>query len=150
MIYTKITNIDSYSSLHPRFKDAFAALKEYALADTPTGKYFIGGDNLFVNVQAYDTEDGDKFEQHHKYIDIQYVISGCEDIKAVNIDDAILTDEYSDSEDCAFYRPAAGVATFEMTAGDALILFPDDPHCPGLPHGAPSHVQKAIVKVRID
>ena len=152
MVYTKIKDIAAYASLHPRFPAAFDALKKYASVDTPDGHYVIDGDNLFVNVDTYETADKktELYEQHHKYIDIQYIVSGKETIKAINLDDALISEEYKEERECAFYVPAAGVASFGMTDGDALILFPTDPHCPGLPLGNTSFVKKIIVKVKID
>lgn len=151
MVFTKISNISAYASLHPRFKPAFEALKKYASPDTPDGRYEIDGDNLFVNVNSYRTASKDElYEQHHKYIDIQYIAAGKETIKAINLDGALLADPYKEERECAFYKPGKGTAIFEMTDGDALILFPDDPHCPGLVYGEETNVKKIIVKVKVD
>lgn len=151
MVFTKISSIDKYASLHPSFKMAFDALRKYASPDTPEGKYVIDGDNLFVNVQAYETEMPDKiqYEGHCRYIDIQYVISGNEDIKVMNIDDSDVTKEYDPENDYALYAPLGAESTCELSAGDLLILFPEDLHAPGLAHKAPSYVQKIVVKVKI-
>ena len=74
---------------------------------------------------------------------------GKETIKAITLDGAVLADPYKEERECAFYRPGKGTAIFKMTDGDALILFPNDPHCPGLVYGEETNVKKIIVKVKV-
>ena len=149
MIYSKLENIDKYSSLHPLFSAAFDALNKYANSDAAPGKYIIDGDNLFLNVQSYTTSGKDKFEQHLKYIDIQYVIRGKENIKVTTASEAEMTDSYNDYNDCALYKSVGCTTTVEMSDGSALILFPEDLHNPGLPQVKESNVRKIVVKVKI-
>ncbi len=80
MIVDRIENTRLYASLHKRFKKAFAALADPALAQKPDGRYSIDGDNLYYMVQHYTTKPVDqaRFESHRKYIDIQVLLAGQE------------------------------------------------------------------------
>ncbi len=151
MVMTKLSCLDKYAPIHPRFAAAFEALKKYASTDTPDGQIIVDGEDIFINVFSYDTAPADsyKYEGHKNYIDIQCIMAGNEDIKVVNIADAILTDEYYAEGDAAFYVAKDTETTLEMGTGDVAIFFPSDLHAPSLMHEAPSKMKKFVVKVRV-
>src|SRR3954470_16939039 len=61
---------------------AFAYLKNTDLKNLANGKHVIDGDNVYAIVTEAPTKDYDKtaFESHRKYIDLQYVITGEENM----------------------------------------------------------------------
>ena len=61
---------------------AFAYLKQTNLQTLANGRYAIDGDNVYAIVTEAPTKDYDKtaFESHRKYIDLQYVITGNENM----------------------------------------------------------------------
>ncbi len=69
------------AEINEKFKKAFDFLKTSDLVNMPCGKYEIDGENIFAIIQEYETkpiEDG-KWK-HTKYHDIQYIISGQEEM----------------------------------------------------------------------
>lgn len=115
---------------------------------TPIGKYEIEDDNLYALVQEYKSKDIEvaKPEGHHKYIDIQYIISGVELIGLATLRDQIpilskKEDDY-DLYDC-------DTTLFRMDSGMFSIFFPGDLHMPGIKVNQSSTVKKIVIKVKI-
>lgn len=151
MIIDNIRNCEKYYALHPSFAAAFEQLKKLT-ADSETGRYTVDGDNIFVNHAAYTTKPHDEcgFENHKKYVDIQYVLAGAERIDL--IDAALLTvreDKYA-SSDIAFFENADALTRVTLHAGDFVLIFPDEAHRPCMAAGkAPEAVVKAVAKVKL-
>lgn len=148
MIYTKLSDAKIYEKMHPLFKKAFEELKKYGPNDFKYDSLEIQGDDIVFNFNEYETSDSDRYEDHGTYIDIQYMVEGHEVIKVINKKDALLQKEYVKEDDVAWYLPKENVASFEMFPGDILILFPDDPHNPGLPYKKSENVKKIVAKVK--
>ena len=148
MVIDKIENCKLYQGLGKRIAKAFEYINETDLSQTPVGNYEIDGENLFALVQQYETKDieGANPEGHHKYIDIQYIISGVELIGLVTLRDQIPVlskkeDNY-DLYDC-------DTTLFRMDSGMFSIFFPEDIHMPGIELKQSSTVKKVVIKVKI-
>src|SRR5574340_1252862 len=78
MILDTLLNSEQYAALGAGFKKAFTFLKRPNLADLPAGKQVIDGDKVFAIVSkgSGKKRSEGKLETHQRYIDIQYVISG--------------------------------------------------------------------------
>src|SRR5690242_17522410 len=128
MICDQLSQWHRYSSLSPRFANAFAFL-ETVTADTPTGRQALDGDNLFALVQKYTTRSADKaqFEAHRKYIDIQYLIAGRETILWAPLSKlTAVTQPYDVEKECALFAPVSSATPVRMNPGQFAILFPED------------------------
>ncbi len=151
MIIDNIKNCEKYYSLHPSFAAAFEQLKKLT-ADSETGRYTVDGDAVFVNMAAYTTKTHDEcgFENHKKYVDIQYVLSGAERIDLIDADKLTVTeDKYADG-DIAFFADSAAQTSVTLQAGDFVLIFPDEAHRPCMAdNNVPSAVAKAVAKVRM-
>lgn len=68
------------------------------------GRYEIDADNLFALVQKYDSipKEQGKWECHRKYIDIQFIAEGTEQIGFRNIDKMKIITEYNPEKDVSF------------------------------------------------
>ena len=80
MILDHLDNALLYGGLGQRIAVGLAMLNEDRVRNAAPGKYQVDGDNLFYVVSEYETkpvEEG-KFEIHRRYMDIQYIVSGCE------------------------------------------------------------------------
>ncbi len=149
MIIDNIKNCEKYYAVHPSFKAAFEQLKAMT-AESEPGRYTVDGDNIFVNMAAYTTKTHDecKYENHKRYIDIQYVLSGAERIDLMDADKLTVTeDKYADS-DIAFFADADAQTSVTLQAGDFVLIFADEAHRPCMAaKNIPSAVAKAVAKV---
>lgn len=117
------------------------------------GKYEIAGSDIYASVSEYTTDlkENKKLEAHVKYIDIQYIISGAENIGFDVLTDALAVKEDKLAEkDVIFYQTVPNETDLKLTAGMYAIFFPWDVHRPGCAAGAPGPVRKVVVKVSLD
>jgi len=152
MIFDIIANSDNYSSLYKGIAEGFNFIKKAVSEDLPVGKYEIDGTNIFAMVQEYTTKphDGAVFEAHRKYIDIQYVISGIEEIGICDISKGVVRTEYNQETEAEFYEKNDKCGKLVLEAGDFAIFFPNDLHMPGLAfEGKTCNVKKIVVKVAL-
>ena len=149
MILTTINDSHRYESLNPLFKELFDYVKTHDLLNAPLGRIEIDGDRLFINNSLAKalSKDEQVLEMHRRYIDVHILLAGSEtvgwkplaDIKNITKDyDA--EGDYMLSDD----RPTAYV---DMTPGDVLIVWPEDPHAPVIGTG---EIRKLIGKVLVE
>jgi len=151
MISDTIKNKNLYGGISSRIKTALEHLATTDFTNIEPGRYELDGDNLFVLVQKYDTlpKDQGKWECHRKYIDIQYIAEGIEQIGFSNISNMKITTDYNPEKDVAFLSGDGDVVT--LTKGSYGIFFPDDAHKPKLaPENKPGPVKKVVVKIKVD
>jgi YhcH/YjgK/YiaL family protein len=149
MIYDKLENAAIYYALHPLFKSTFDALQNWDWENLPCGRHDIDGDNIFINLAEYQTvlPDQGVWEAHRKYIDIQVIIHGEEQMGHTFNNTLQIKDVYDASKDVEFYSGAGQLITYSKST--FAIYYPHDAHKPGLISGAPGTVRKAVAKVRI-
>lgn len=152
MIIEKIERWSKYSKLFPEIDVAIqflAAINEH----TRLGRHDLKGEQIFAMMQKYTTssaKNGAEYEVHRKYIDIQYMYSGIENILWSPLEDLNkLTREYSDTSDCAKYLVTNVDSTICMSAGRFAVFMPEDAHAPGYSVNKPASVTKCVIKVRI-
>ncbi len=127
---------------------AFAWLSDPASAALPAGRYEIT-ENTYAKVQIDSTRDVMNFEDHHKGIDVFYIVSGEELINVSRPEDMTdLVSAYNESKDVEYYRSSSKSTPVVLGPGDMIILFPSDAHQPMLPpSGERGPIQKLIVKI---
>jgi len=148
MILDHLDNWRRYATLHPGFEGAFAFLGRRDLVDLSPGRHPIEGERLYALVIKEDGRDRDRarLEIHKRYIDIQFTITGADDIgwkPAAQCTDE--DQEYGPEKDVGFFRdkPEAWVTT---TPGTFSIFFPEDAHAP---LGGTGAIHKVVVKVAL-
>lgn len=150
-----VTNINSpelslYASLNPYFAKAFEDIKKIVAENTEVGKYIIEEDKYFYMVQEYEAKlpEDSKFEVHEKFIDIQYIVSGCEEIRFDKPER--LKPGIEPKGDNVFYTMETDTYdTTVLTSGDFTIIFPGEAHAPGIRHNeSDKNVRKIVVKIR--
>lgn len=150
MILDLLSHSDCYAALHPRLAAAFAFLKRGNAGTLPPGRYDIDGDNVFALVQTYDTRAPEprRFEVHRRYVDLQFIVEGCERIGVADVGTLQLIEPYDEQRDAAFLT---GTGTdLALPAGSFMVLFQHDAHQPCLhPADGPAPVRKIVVKVHI-
>jgi len=151
MIVDKLENANLYTGISEKIASALEILKDPAIADKADGRYDIDGDNLYYMVQRYAAgpiKDG-RVEAHKKYIDVQFVASGCEVIGYVPIDSLEIDVPYDEKSDVVFYKTPESLSSMKICKGMFCILFPADGHMPGRICCESSEVCKIVVKIRI-
>jgi biofilm protein TabA len=149
MIIDKLQNAKSYYNMHPAFEKAFAFLRQDNLAELAPGRYDIDGDKLFCSISKGPgrSRSEAKLEAHRKYIDIQYVIAGTDEMG------------YKPTADCKFidtvYDANADIGFFQdqpdnwipVPAGSFVIFFPQDAHAPLV---SDQEIHKAVLKIAVE
>lgn len=146
MVLDVLANAGRYSALHPSFTRAFAFLASVDLDALQPGRNEIDGDALFVILDRKDGRghEGARLEAHRRYIDIQYTVSGDEEIgwsafAACADPDA----PFDEAKDIGFFRDRPST-WLRVPPGSFAIFFPEDAHAPLAGRGA---LVKAIVKI---
>ena len=136
----------AYPFLEKALDAAEALLKSEAISD---GRHEVDGDNVFINVSSYETKPINNerlFESHKEYIDIQLVASGKEQLGFTSKESLTVTEAYK--PDYELYGMVDEFDGIVLTRGKFAVLFPDEPHAPGLACGEPCLVKKLVVKVK--
>ena len=145
MIIDSLTQADKYISLHKDFKLVFDYLKENDISEMACGSYKLRGDEVFFNLQEYETKPVQKLEAHKKYIDIQVVAVGEELMGYTNIANTTVTEEYDVDRDVMFL--SGEVSKLKADNKTFLIFYPEDAHMPALSVNEQKWVKKAIFKI---
>lgn len=150
MVLDKLDNASWYLGLGERIAIALAYLRENDCTKLPVGKTPIRGDQIYALVQDNTTKPREQgvWEAHRKYIDVQFVATGVEEIGYANIETLSVKKPYGDKDDYALFDGPGSFVT--VPAGSFTIFFPADGHIPGLAvNGQPAAVRKVVVKVAV-
>lgn len=149
MIFDSIVNSERYYVLGDKFKKAFEFLKNTDLENLPQEVVEIEGDEIYALPQRYITknESEARWESHRKYIDIQYVVFGSENIGFVLEDYLEELEPYNEEKDVEFFKGDGDYV--QINEGEFAVFFPDDAHMPGLKVGGNEEVYKIVVKIKV-
>lgn len=147
MILDSLKNKQQYESLHPRFKQVFDYIDTHDLAAMELGRHDVDGDNIFVMVQELELRplEQARLELHRKYIDIQLLLCGDEEIFGWSEKRDCLTPEtdFDDKKDIQLFVDTPQ-CFYSVKEGQFSILYPEDGHAPMLGQG---NVKKCIFKI---
>lgn len=146
MILDHLENWERYVALNDGLVKAFSFLQRTDLAELPDGRVDIDGDNVYAVVLHCEGLGRDRatLEGHRKYIDVQFVISGTDEMgwkpAVFCTNDGQGFDEANDLE---FYcdEPETWVT---VPPERFAIFFTADAHAP---MGGLGQLHKVIVKV---
>lgn len=145
-------NYQEFSRQYHRNKEywqkTFAYLATTDLHTIARGKYPIDGDNVYASVTIDSSKNFDKtnWESHRKYIDVQCIIDGVENMGVVPVPEATVTKPYDDKRDVANYSATGKIHT--GNPGTFFIFFPGDAHRPNISPGGNKPVRKVVIKVK--
>jgi len=149
MILDTLKNFRAYYCLNRGFEKAFGFLSRADLEDLPADKYEIEGEKIFaiiVNDFGEKKEEG-LLEVHRKYVDIQFVLSGTDEMawkpKSLCLSPIADYDEKNDAQN--FHdKPDTWIS---VHPNSYVIFFPEDAHMAMVSSGI---IHKVIVKVAVD
>ena len=151
MIADTLAQHSRYHILSPHFAAAFKFLENLP-AQPQLGRHDLDGDNCFALVQTYTSKPlaAAKFEAHRKYLDIQYIQSGCETILWTPLTGLTqVTEPYVAERDIAFFATPPQWTPLQLCAGQFAIFCPEDGHAPGVEYDGPVNVLKTVIKIRV-
>ncbi len=149
MIFDSIENAEVYYGLGEKFKTAFKFLKTTDFSSVKGGRIEIDGENIFAIVDKYKTKNPEDatWEAHRKYIDIQYMISGAENMGFVKTCYLDIQKEYDKELDLELLE---GLGDFvQVGEGEFVVFFPDDAHKPCLKIKENDEVHKVVIKIKV-
>ncbi len=146
MIFSALSQSGRYAGLHPLFARAFEFIRSTDLHAMAPGRYPIEGDNLIAIVEQVPgkTREMARLECHRKYIDIQLVLDGVDEMGWKPLADCLNpVSDYSAEKDIQFFHdaPASWIA---VPPDHFCVFFPEDAHAPLVSSGL---VRKVIFKV---
>jgi YhcH/YjgK/YiaL family protein len=149
MIFDKIENAHLYAKTHAGINKALNYLKNTNFLELENGKHEIEGDVIFAIVNEYETKKPEEnlLESHIKYIDVQFVAQGIEQIGFTTFNNQKPVKLYDSPDDYMLFKEPYNLIT--LNKGMFAIFYPDDMHIPGLMIDTVSKVKKVVVKVKI-
>ena len=149
MIFDSIENAELYFGLGERIKLALEFIKNTDFKSIKEETIEIDGKNVFAMIQKYNTRNTEdaKWESHRKYIDIQYMIDGAENMGFVLSDYLDIIEDYNEEKDVEFLE---GLGDYvQVNEGEFVVFFPDDAHMPGIKIKENEMVHKVVIKVAV-
>jgi YhcH/YjgK/YiaL family protein len=149
MILDVLENAHRYLVLHEEFAKAFDFLLRPDLKEQPAGKYEIDAGRVYaiVSKELGRKKEDALLETHEKYIDIQLVLAGTDDMgwkpKSLCKQPAGEYDQKNDEQIFAD-EPDVWIST---VSGAFVIFFPEDAHMPLISSG---QIHKVVVKVALN
>jgi len=132
-------------------KTGLKYLKTTNFASLENGKHEVLGNRVFAIVQEYNSkplEEG-RFEAHKKYIDIQYIIKGEEQIGVGYVGNFTEETDYDEEKDIVFLtqKPNTKSEFIKLKQQEFVILTQHDAHMPSISINETKPVRKVVVKV---
>jgi YhcH/YjgK/YiaL family protein len=148
MILAAFADAGPYVALHPLFAQAFDYLRTTDLHALPPGKYTVLDERIFAIVEACQgrTRTAAKLECHRRYIDIQLVLEGIDEMgwKPLSACRDPATD-YDTARDIQFFNDTAS-SWIATPPGSFCLFFPDDAHAPLV---SQDFIRKVVVKIAV-
>ena len=139
---------EQYKLNQPEWDAVFAWLSKPENLALPAGRYDVT-ENTWVTVQVDSTRDRMNFEDHHKRIDLFYIVEGQELVNVAKPED--MTEQvspYNEAKDVEYSRSASKFTPVVLTPGKYIVLFPSDAHQPMLPpDGNRAPIKKIVAKI---
>ena len=154
MIADQLARAGQYSQPETPLRRALEYLAGEDLLALEPGRVDIEGDDIYAMRQRYTTRpaDGALYEAHRLYLDVHLVLAGTETIYWAPTGTLQVAEAYAEESDSEMLRDAdSGSArgAVHLTAGNFVIVYPDDAHIPCCEWKSPAEVEKVVVKVRL-
>ena len=152
MIFGNVKDLESSFGWLPKpLKIAVEHLKTTDFATLPAGNYALQGEDVLVQVIDMNTRvfADTHAEVHRQYIDVQFLVHGCEKIGvATDTGNNLVAKDMLAERDLLFYTGMENESTLTMTPGSFAVFLPSDVHRPGCAVDQPQAIRKVVVKVR--
>lgn len=149
MIIDNIENLKIYKNIPNEVIDFLSRLN---LSDIELGKKVLS-DNVYLNIEEYSTKllENAKFESHDKYIDIQLLLNGMEEIYYTSRFGLNVNIPYNEERDITFYSdPVKKFPSVKLDGSNFMMIFPHEAHAPQV--SIDENIQKVlkvVVKIKV-
>lgn len=148
MILDTLANSGHYVALHPLFARAFTFLRDTDLMALEPGVHAVQDEQIFAIVEVCTgrTRADAQLECHRRYIDIQLVLAGVDEMGWKPLAECVApATEYDAARDIRFFNdaPASWIAT---PPGAFCLFYPDDAHAPLV---SDAMIRKVVVKIAV-
>lgn len=143
MITDNIKNLKNYNVVPETVLNFLMNLPSNA------GHYEIDDKN-FANIDIYNTKplENCKFEAHKKYIDIQMLLEGAEELDYISVDGLKVSEAYDEKRDVMFFEnPEKTPDTLQLEPYKFALIYPHEAHRPQMGNG--QHIKKVVVKIAV-
>ncbi|AJI96711.1 hypothetical protein BD65_956 [Yersinia ruckeri] len=149
MINGDLKQTEFFSSYPKSIQRVLAYLSEIPLETLSCGRHEIDGDDIFMNVMAFEAQPGEskKAEMHHTYADVQLLIEGIEGIEYSTQTPVEHLEPYHAEDDYQLMAAIPDKSQLCMLPGMFAVFFPGEPHKPGCLLAGSGSIKKAVVKV---
>ena len=149
MIIDTLDNFHRYIDIHKGFAKAVEFVLRSDLNELPVGRYEIDSENLYAMVSrdAGRRKEDSQLEIHRKYIDIQVVLDGTDEMgwrSAASCKKP--SSEFDKESDIQFFSDEPD-AWIPVKKGLFVIFFPEDAHMPLISEG---QLLKIVLKVAVE
>ncbi len=150
-----------YSSIYCKTEDqkypeainkAIAYLRDTDFDKLENGVYEIQGKDMYAQVFNVVTEAQNvkRAESHEKYLDVQFLISGKEQIGVTYYRDDYEIDEHIVERDLIFYKEVENEFLIDIVPGVFCVFFPEDVHRPAVIKEESMEIRKVVIKISLD
>lgn len=151
MIIDKLDNISLYRNIP---NSVIEFLNNLDVDNLEYGKHVLD-DSTYVNIETYSTKNIEKakYESHDKYIDVQILLKGSENIGVIERNILSVSEAYDDNRDITFYSDEIDRdKTFLLNGSNFIMLFPHEAHAPQIAadFNIPENVIKLVAKIKAE
>lgn len=151
MIIDRLENIGLYKNV-PSIAITF--LKKLNADNVILGRQVLD-DCVYVNIETYSTKriENAKYESHDKYIDIQLLLKGSENVGIADRKALKVFEKYNNEKDITFYQNPIDSTKLALLDGTNFVMvFPHEAHAPQIAADLqnPQKVLKVVVKIKYE
>lgn len=123
-------------------------IDNHCLQTLSTGKYNLpcGG---YVTVTEYQTSDDSRLESHRLYVDVQLLVTGCEQILVAPASSGSIIEKYNLQKDVLFASTDGKAQSIVLQPMDVAVFYPWDLHAPGITDQVPATNRKLVFKIPV-
>lgn len=132
-------------------KKIMAFFQKKVINNLDVGKYMIPNTSSFFLIQSYQTKDQEEvfFENHQKYLDYQYLLTGEERFYYVGAADLMLIEDAYKEKDIAFLQENEMTVLNEEVClpQEGILFLPGTAHKPCVKVKEKELVKKLVLKI---
>lgn len=155
MVYNDISKLKEQKKINPKYLNAVIEFMKDIQKNPQIddGRYSILGVDVYANIESYQTKaiEHTRYESHRKFIDIQYMIHGKEQIAVTDVSELSIEEPYNENKDIAFYKDSLAGRKYTIMDGEFLVILPEEAHRPCIAVSeACMFVKKMVIKIRCE
>lgn len=150
MIICEYEELKNYKPVLKYLESALECVEQLRKEQFPAGRHEYEGGFLFVQRGKTKAYERDKYEVHRKYIDVQYLIEGCEEVIYSPLRRLKSVVLYNEADDIEFLEDKEEKPAFlTVREGMCYIAFPEDGHMPCRYKELPNNYLKIVMKLPV-